>query len=266
VAKKTKQSYGNYIIDNKKEILKRKKKIIKLKKTMLLLVVMISILITLALTLPTFNLSEILVSGLVNLSEDGVKTTTKLQKGTNIFKIKTKKIEKELEKNPYILEATIIRKYPNKLSIAINERKIAFYTEISGGFYVIDDKGVVLEKKESIEGIEALKIEGIDETCLKIGEQIKNIDEDKIKAICNIHKFIKENSLFEKYNIIKLEVNDFVDLKLYVNNLHMKLGTVDKVNSKVARGFSIIESGTLGEMKGYVDVSFEGNPVIYKEK
>jgi len=72
--------------------------------------------------------------------------------------------------------------------------------------------------------------------------------------------------LFEKYNIIKLEVNDFVDLKLYVNNLHMKLGTVDKVNSKVARGFSIIESGTLGEMKGYVDVSFEGNPVIYKEK
>lgn len=266
MAKKNKQSYGNYIIDNKADILKKKKKIIQLKKTMLILVVMISILITLALTLPTFNLSEILVSGLVNLSEDSVKTTTKLEKGTNIFKVRTKKIEKELEKNPYILEATINRKYPNKLSIAINERKIAFYTEISGGFYVIDDKGVVLEKKDSIEGIQALRIEGIDETCLKIGEQIKNIDEDKIKGICNIYEFLKENSLFEKYTIIKLEVNDFIDLKLYVNNLQIKLGTADKVNSKVAKGFSIIESASLGEMKGYVDVSFEGNPVIYKEK
>jgi cell division protein FtsQ len=266
VAKKNKQSYGNYIIDNKADILKKKKKIIQLKKTMLILVVMISILITLALTLPTFNLSEILVSGLVNLSEDSIKTTTKLEKGTNIFKVRTKKIEKELEKNPYILEATINRKYPNKLSIAINERKIAFYTEISGGFYVIDDKGVVLEKKDSIEGIQALRIEGIDETCLKIGEQIKNIDEDKIKGICNIYEFLKENSLFEKYTIIKLEVNDFIDLKLYVNNLQIKLGTADKVNSKVAKGFSIIESGNFGEMKGYVDVSFEGNPVIYKEK
>jgi len=266
VAKKNKQSYGNYIIDNKADILKKKKKIIQLKKTMLILVVMISILITLALTLPTFNLSEILVSGLVNLSEDSIKTTTKLEKGTNIFKVRTKKIEKELEKNPYILEATINRKYPNKLSIAINERKIAFYTEISGGFYVIDDKGVVLEKKDSIEGIQALRIEGIDETCLKIGEQIKNIDEDKIKGICNIYEFLKENSLFEKYTIIKLEVNDFIDLKLYVNNLQIKLGTADKVNSKVAKGFSIIESGDFGEMKGYVDVSFEGNPVIYKEK
>ncbi len=266
MAKKNKQSYGNYIIDNKADILKKKKKIIQLKKTMLILVVMISILITLALTLPTFNLSEILVSGLVNLSEDSIKTTTKLEKGTNIFKVRTKKIEKELEKNPYILEATINRKYPNKLSIAINERKIAFYTEISGGFYVIDDKGVVLEKKDSIEGIQALRIEGIDETCLKIGEQIKNIDEDKIKGICNIYEFLKENSLFEKYTIIKLEVNDFIDLKLYVNNLQIKLGTADKVNSKVAKGFSIIESGDFGEMKGYVDVSFEGNPVIYKEK
>lgn len=266
MAKKTKQSYGNYIIDNKADILKRKKKIIQLKKTMLLLVVMISILITLALTLPTFNLSEILVSGLVNLSEDNVKTTTKLEKGTNIFKIRTKKLEKELEKNPYILDATINRKYPNKLSIAINERKIAFYTEISGGFYIIDDKGVVLEKKDSIEGVEALRIEGIDETNLKIGEQIKNIDEDKINGICNIYKFLKENSLFEKYTILKLEVNDFIDLKLYVNNLHIKLGTIDKINSKVSKGFSIIESATLGDMKGYVDVSFEGNPVIYKEK
>lgn len=266
MAKKNKQSYGNYIIDNKADILKKKKKIIQLKKTMLILVVMISILITLALTLPTFNLSEILVSGLVNLSEDSVKTTTKLEKGTNIFKVRTKKIEKELEKNPYILKATINRKYPNKLAIAINERKIAFYTEISGGFYVIDDKGVVLEKKDSIEGIQALRIEGIDETCLKIGEPIKNIDEDKIKGICNIYEFLKENSLFEKYTIIKLEVNDFIDLKLYVNNLQIKLGTADKVNSKVAKGFSIIESGDFGEMKGYVDVSFEGNPVIYKEK
>lgn len=266
MAKKIKQSYGNYIIDNKENILKRKKKIIKFKRTIILLIVMVSILITLGFTLPTFNLSEILVSDLTNLSEENIKTATKLELGTNIFKIKTKKIEKELMKNPYILNADINRKYPNKISIRIQERKIAFYTEVSGGFYIIDDEGIVLEKKDSIEGIVALKIEGIDEANLKIGEKIKDIDEDKIEAVCNIYKFLKEKDMFEKYTISKLEINDFVDLKLYVNNLYITLGTIDKVNSKIAKGFSIIESAKLANIKGYIDVSFEGNPVIYKEK
>jgi cell division protein FtsQ len=266
VAKKVKQSYGNYIIDNKADILKRKKKAIQFKKTMVLLIVMVSILITLALTLPTFNLSEVLVSGLINLSEESIKTTAKLELGTNIFKVKTKKLEEELTKNPYILKVRINRRYPNKIFVDIEERKIAFYTEISGGFYVIDDKGVVLEKKDSIEGIEALRLEGIDETNLKIGEQIKNIDEDKVQGVCNIYNFLKEKDLFEKFTISKLEINDFVDLRLYVNNFYIKLGTIDKINSKIAKGFSIVESATLIDMKGYVDVSFEGNPVIYEEK
>jgi len=63
-----------------------------------------------------------------------------------------------------------------------------------------------------------------------------------------------------------LEINDFVDLRLYVNNFYIKLGTIDKINSKIGKGFSIVESATLIDMKGYVDVSFEGNPVIYEEK
>ncbi len=266
MVKKAKQSYGNYVIDNKAKILKRKKKIIQLKKTIALLIVMISILITLALTLPTFNLSEVLISGLTNLSEENVKTTTNLELGTNIFKIRTRKIEKELMKNPYILKASVNRKYPNQISINISERKVNFYTEISGGFYIIDEQGVVLEKKGSIEGIEALRLEGIDETNLKIGEKIKNLDEDEIQGICNIYRFLKEKGMFEKYTISKLEVNDFVDFKLYVNNLYIKLGTIDKVNSNIAKGFSIIESAALADMEGYIDVSFDGNPVIYKEK
>ncbi|MFR1708091.1 MAG: cell division protein FtsQ/DivIB [Clostridium sp.] len=266
MAKKIKQNYGNYIIDNKENILKRKKKIIRLKRTIILFIVLVSILITLALTLPTFNLSEILVSGLTNLSEENIKTATKLELGTNIFKIKTKKIEKEIVKNPYILKVDINRKYPNKISINVQERNIAFYTAVSDGFYIIDDEGIVLEKKDSIEGIIALRIEGINEANLKIGEKIKDIDEDKIEAVCNIYNFLKEKNMFEKYNISKLEINDFVDLRLYVNNLYIELGTIDKVNGKIAKGFSIIESANLAKVKGYIDVSFEGNPVIYKEK
>ncbi|MEG1256306.1 FtsQ-type POTRA domain-containing protein [Clostridium sp.] len=266
MTKKSKQSYGNYIIDNKENILKRKKKIIRVKKTILLLIVLISILITLGFTLPNFNLSEILVSGVVNLSEESVIASTNIEKGINIFKIKTNKIERGLSENPYILSSKVSRKYPNKIAIKVEERKLAYYTEMSGGYYIIDDRGVVLEKKDNIDGLNLLRLDGLNEDLLKIGEPIKDIEAEKLTALCDIYSFLEKNQFFEKYNIAKVEINDFIDLKLYVNKVYIKLGTVEGVNDKIAKAFSIITTPEFNDFKGYIDVSFDGNPVIYKEK
>ncbi len=266
VAKKAKENYGNYIIDNKAAILKRKKQIIRMKKMLLLLLLLVSILITLGFTLPTFNLSEVLVSGVVNLSEESIVSAANIKQGINIFKVKTNNIQDELESNPYILSAEVKRKYPSKITIDIVERKLAFYTQIGEGYYVIDDSGIVLEKKESIEGMELLRLEGIDEGNLQIGKPIQNIDSDQLSKFCNIYSFLKEKESFKKYSISKLEVNNFVDLRLYVNELYIKLGTTDNINNKISKAFSILESPELSGLKGYIDVSFEGNPVIYRGK
>ncbi len=126
--------------------------------------------------------------------------------------------------------------------------------------------GIVLEKKESIEGMELLRIEGIDEENLKIGKPIQNVDSEQLSNLCNIHSFLKEKEFFSKFSISKLEVNDFVDLKLYVNELYISLGTTKDINDKISKAFSILEDPELSGLKGYIDVSFDGNPVIYRKK
>ncbi|MEG0132620.1 MAG: FtsQ-type POTRA domain-containing protein [Clostridium sp.] len=266
MAKNIKQSYGNYIIDNKESILRKKKRIIMIKKSILLLIVLMSILITLAFTLPNFNLSEITVTGIVNLSEESVKSSINIENDINIFKIRTNKIEKELLENPYILSSKVKRKYPNKISVNVEERKVVYYTEIGGGYYIIDDGGTVLEKKENIDGLNLLRLEGIEEAALKLGEPIQNIESEKLSALCNIYEFLEKNEFFTKYNIKKVEINDFIDMKIYVNEAYIKLGTAKDMNDKIAKAFSILSAPEMMDFKGYIDVSFDGNPVVYREE
>lgn len=265
MAKAHKEDYGNYILNNKEILLKKKKKIIIIKRTILVLVVLFTILITLALTLPEFNLAEVKVSGTEIIPEEAILETANLDIGTNIFKINTKTIKEAIKENSYVDKVKVTRKYPNTITIEVTERKIAYYIQGKDGNCVIDRTGRVLGIKETIESIEVLRLEGIDPETLVIGELIQGEDSERFEAIRIIYDFLKEKSFFEVYNIGKLEVNDFVDFKLYVNSAYIKLGTSDNMNEKLAKGFSILSSPEYLDLKGYVDVSFEGNPVVFKE-
>ncbi len=266
MAKGHKEDYGNYILNNKKNILKKKKKIIRMKRTIIVLIVLFTILITLGLTLPNFNLAEVKVSGIEVISEEAIISTAALESGTNIFKINTTKVEDELKGNTYIDAVKVTRKLPNTISIEITERKVAFYIEGAEGNYVIDKSGRVLGKKETIDSANVLRIEGIAEENLVIGELIQGEEIKRSEGVKTIYDFLVQKGFFEQYSISKLEIKDFVDFKLYVNDAYIKLGTSENMNEKLAKAFSILSTPEFSSFKGYVDVSFDGNPVVFKEE
>lgn len=266
MAKEHKGDYGNYILNNKENILRKKKNIIRMKRTILVLIVLFTILITLGLTLPDFNLKEVKVSGLEMIPEDSIISTVALETGTNIFKINTKKIENVLKKNTYIDSVQVKRKMPNKISIEVKERKVAFYIQGAEGNYVIDKNGRVLGKKETIEDPNVLRIDGIVEENIVIGELLQGEELRRFEGVQNIYEFLVEKGFFEQYSISRLEIKDFVDFKLYVNQAYLKLGTSENMSEKLAKGFSILSAPEFVDFKGYVDVSFDGNPVVFREK
>lgn len=265
MGKKHTEDYGSYILNNKEQLLKRKRKIIILKRTGLLLIVLLTVLITLGLTLPEFNLAEVTITGNEFVSNETILTSAAIQPEINIFKINTSKIEEILMKNSYIEEVKINRKLPNKVSIKVKECKIAFSVQGAEGVYAIDENGKVLGVRETIEAPQVLALEGVPQENLIEGQLIQGEDGGDLKGAKVIHDFLGEKGYFEEYQGMRLEITNFVDYKLYVDNLYIKLGASENMNEKLAKAFSILNNPQFAGMKGYIDVSFKGNPVIYKE-
>lgn len=265
MTKRHKEDYGNYILNNKESLLKRKRKIIVIKRTMIILILLCTVLVTLGLTLEEFNLAEVNVSGIELLSKETILTSAAIEPETNIFKINTRKIEKVLLENMYIESVKVKRKLPNKISIGIQERKIAFSAQGEDGIYAIDENGRVLGVKESIDSPQVLSIEGVPVEKLVVGQVIQDEDGSTIEGAKVVHKFLIEKGLFEQFPHMKLEINNFVNYKLYVEGAYIKLGTSEDMNEKLAKAFSILSTPEFLGMTGYIDVSFKGNPVVYKE-
>lgn len=258
-------NYGNYIIANKEHLLRKKKQKLIIKRSLIFMVLLLAVLITLGLTLPIFNLQKVAVEGNEKVTTEEIEGLAAVEYGSNIFKMRVKEITARVSENPYISEVVVRRKVPNTLVIKVYERESGFYIQGESGVYIIDENGIVLEKKDKLEDPFLLKIVGIPEEKLVVGEKLKDIEEKNLNALKFIHQFIKENNIFDRYSITMVEVNDFIALKLYVNNLYIKLGTTDDLYNKLSRGFNVLNNPDLTSIKGYIDVSFDGNPVIYKE-
>lgn len=259
-----KSDYGNYILNNKENLLKKKRKIIMMKRTMVIFIVLCSILLTLGFTLPVFNLTEVKISGNNLIGQETILTSAAIEPEINIFKINTSKVKEILMENAYIKDVKVKRVLPSKLSINVEERKIAFSAQGADGIYTIDENGRVLGVKETIETMEVLTIEGIPAENLVVGQVIQG-QEGNIEGANIIHKFLSEKGYFEQYPQMKLEINNYIDYKLYVDGACIKLGTSEDMNEKLAKAFSVLATPQYMGMKGYIDVSFKGNPVVYKE-
>lgn len=265
MAKENKDNYGNYIIDNKEHLLRKKKQKLIIKRSIIFMILLLVLLITLGLTLPIFNLQKVAVEGNEKVTTEEIEALAALEYGSNIFKIRNKEVASRILQNSYISEATVKRKVPNTLVLKVSERESSFYIQGESGVYIIDETGKVLEKKEKLDDPFLLRLVGIPEEKLVVGETIKDLDEKNFDALKFIHEFIKENNLLDRYSITMLEINDFIALKLYINNLYIKIGTTDDLFNKLSRGFNVLNTPDVTTMKGYIDVSFDGNPVICKE-
>lgn len=234
---------------------KRKKKIIR--RIILGFFVFIIGIIIFIYKAPIFNLKKIDINGLVTITNESLQEKLKYNIGQNIFTINYSKIEKDLKENPYIKEVKIRKKGINKIGIDIVENNIAYYFESNGKIKSINNEGVIVEEVENLDGRNLTKLTGIDLTEKGIGDKITE-DYELPEVLDTFYKMIEV--MPEEFYFSEINISDLNYIICYIGDVEIKLGDSSDLIDKVNIALNLIENGTIS--KGYIDMSFNGSPVI----
>lgn len=100
---------------------------------LLALVVVFLVAVTLLSNTPAFTISEVEAVASDHVSADSIVRLAKVEDGTTLLNVDTKAIEENLQKNPWVLSATITREFPDKLKIEVTERQPAYLVVMGTG-------------------------------------------------------------------------------------------------------------------------------------
>jgi len=209
------------------------------------------------------NKTDVCIIDKVMLEGDNLITGKYVQekaetlKGLNIIYIDKKSIIKDFKRNPYVEELTIKRVYPNKLKINVKEAKGLYYVNKDESYYIISSNMILLEEIDSIEDKKLIELRGIDIENLNLGDKVSK--EKKIEKIAedfyNMEQVIEENG--EEFSITAVDVSNMSNLKAYIGNIEIFLGTYENVFKKMSDAVQIYKNFDVTES---INVSFTGSP------
>lgn len=95
-----------------------------------------------------FVISGVDVKGIKQLGDWDLKQIVDVLTGKNIFRVDLTAVVKRAEGNPWVKEARIYRRLPNRITMVFTERVPAFMLDTGTGLYLLDGEGVVIEQLE----------------------------------------------------------------------------------------------------------------------
>lgn len=177
----------------KKSVKKVNRKVVKKKKSkrafviVLLFLILGLAIITLVylFTNSKFNITSIEIKNNSYYTKDEIRKATKINNGTNIFRVTKGRVLNNLQQLPYIQNITISRNLPNKIIINVKERNSIYlaYNKDMREYVRLSDEGVILEivDRAELKQGEMLTF-GINfDDNLEIGEKISNLEYKKIE-------------------------------------------------------------------------------------
>ncbi|MBC2580651.1 cell division protein FtsQ/DivIB [Clostridium sp. DJ247] len=248
---------------NNELILKRRKRK-KIKKLFMLFIMLVSLFAILCLKLSFFNIKIIQVNGSKNISDKDIVNLSNISIGNNIFYIHTNSSINNILSNPYIYSASIKKRLPSTVIIDVKERNAVFYTKYDDKYLIIDKDGIVLQKKDDIKNMKLVRLDGFDYSKVEIGKPIKDDDKRKIDAVTVIGSIIPNSTAVS--GMTSVDVTSSIDIKLYFGDMYIRLGDAANIEKKINKAVNILQRKELQGAKGYIDVSFDGNPVFFIQK
>lgn len=240
---------------------KKRKRLIK-KLTLITIVVVVGgfIFITKA---PIFNIKAITFKGNVTISSELLLSEVNDRIGLNIFTVNERKIREEILKNRYVSTVDIKRKGINTLEINITEEAPVYYINNGVELLIINNDLEVLEEVDNIDGRNLVEIKGID---LSVKDDENRVDEfNSYKSILtNFYPFISQNR--ESIYLSSLDVSNIVDIIGYIGDVKILFGDDSDLYNKMENVYRIMLDDNINIAKGYINVSFNGSPVIKVEE
>lgn len=190
-----------------------------------------------------FKTENINVSGAGAYSKQDIINASGLQLGDNIFTSPKGRAAERLEKKyPYIEKADVYSVFPNSINIDITLADPAYVIEGLGGFYIVSDKGKVLEVSSTDDEADVPIIEGVSVEGKPAGEFIE-YDSELIST--SLEELFAAFNLMnsEKITAINIEADgeSFSMKYVYDNRIVVYLGIPEHIEYKVQTAETIIK-------------------------
>jgi cell division protein FtsQ len=93
-----------------------------------------------------FQIAGVDVKGVKQVSEADLKEIAGVFTGQNIFRVDLETVVRRARANPWVKEARIYRRLPNRISMVVTERVPYALLDTGAGRYVMDSDGIVIDK------------------------------------------------------------------------------------------------------------------------
>jgi cell division protein FtsQ len=244
-------------------ILKRRRKIFMQKLAVVLVVLSVAA-YNFCMRYPGFSITSITVENNKYIAAKTVIQLSGLQAGNNIFYVSTTAAGEKVMANPYIASVKITRKFPSSIVINVTERVATYYAAKDGKYAVIDKDGMMLEVKSDVSKMNLIKLDGFDMKKSQVGKVIAGSDERQIEVVKTLSGMTSAKKFLA--GLTSVDLTDPAAIKIYSGEMCIKIGSVDNFEKKLNTAANILQRDELKQAKGYIDVSFDGNPVFFIEK
>lgn len=225
-------------------------------KMLVLLIAIISIIALISFFLsPFFQLREITINGLQNLSQKEIEGSLSGYFEKNIWLIDKNKLKKELLQDKYIREVRIRKKIPATLVININERIPLGKINNNGNYLVFDKEGFIMEKGSQKTRIQVPEIKGVGYTFVNNSLQFNSQFKKIVQALKTVD--VKTRKKIKTVNVKNnIDLNLFSQICVYMGEskeLKQKFKILESVLHKIKEDNLVVD---------YVDLTIIKKPVI----
>ena len=239
----------------------RKKKMKRRRRMMFFLLILLMISLGIFVTnAPYLDIQSVSIIGNEKIPSALIESETEKLLGQNIFLFSSDDTKAFFERQPYYKYMKIKRVFPSSIEITVEEKKAEVNYYKDGVISLATREGILLEiGANAVEGVTL-----IDQISLPgLGENIYEEHPDKIKVLKEF-KYLQERNISE-INFTDLDLRDMTNIRTYYKNLEVRLGYADSLKEKLNAAINIISDGNLQDVKGYVDLSYVEEPVVFDE-
>jgi Cell division septal protein len=174
------------------------------------------------LTSSLFDIQKISVENNSYFTKEQVIKISGIKTGENLFEISAGKMKDKLLADPYIKNVKINRKLPDKLVIAVEERKEDAAVPYGKDFIIIDNEGMVLRKTDKEPALTLLQ--GMKVTKMDPGSPLEVEENSVLTDTLSLLENIKKHELYFK----KIDISSVI-IKAYIYDQLTCEGTPENI-------------------------------------
>lgn len=211
--------------------------------------------------LKVFEIRKIEVKGNDSVSAQNIIALSGIGVGENILKVDLGLAKKNIESDPLLEVLSISRVYPDGITIEIRQRKPHGAIAYLGGYVIIDEKGFVLDVRDSLPAGQYPLITGVEIQPSEKGKKLMGVDGVQQKTMYDLLTALYDNNAMQY--VSEANLGNGGDIRLLTSEgLQISLGKPADLGKKAQWiACTIPELRNRGYTAGVLYITGTGSPV-----